>query len=168
MKANKRLQLTLVSGLVLSALCGTTSSTTALPVKLKKPGAAIEEKISSPEITTAETRVNQAKAQLDVASKQLNAAKALLRAAQADVKAAEADLSALQLKAEAQGLVDETGMTPAKAAPVAVASSAVPKEESKNAAETPATSDNPDTRIRSVDFNAEAGDGNTPPPLQLR
>ncbi|MBY0359022.1 MAG: hypothetical protein K2W82_13550 [Candidatus Obscuribacterales bacterium] len=130
--------------LILLSVFSTTGSTMALPIKIKKPAAAPVEKTTTPEITTAETRVNQAKAQVDVANKQLNASKALLRAAQADLKAAEADLSALQLKAEAQGLVDETGMTPAKAAPVAVASSEAPKPEAQ---------DNQDTRIRSVEFN---------------
>lgn len=147
----KAIQSNLMAGLLLVSVLGTTSSAEAIPVKIKKAiTTTTTEKFSNPEIVSAETRVEQAKAQVEVASKQLNASKTLLRAAQADLKAAEANLSALQIKAEAQGLVDETGMTPAKAAPVSVA--AKPAAESQKEESAP----DQDTRIRSVDFNGDS------------
>lgn len=145
----KAIQSNLMAGLLLVSVLGTTGSAQALPVKIKKAATTVE-KPSSPEIVSAETRVEQAKAQVEVAMKQLNASKSLVRAAQADLKAAETNLSALQIKAEAQGLVDETGMTPAKAAPVSIASKT--KEESQTE-EDKAPASNQDTRIRAVDFN---------------
>jgi hypothetical protein len=91
----------------------------------------LQQQTSSPEIAAAEQRVEQAKAQVDLANKQVNASRALLRAAQADLKAATSEVSALKMSAAAQGLVEQTGMTPAKAAPVAIAAKS---EEAKDKA----------------------------------
>lgn len=151
---------------------GLASSAEALPGA--KPKAATLQDItapsvSSPEIASAEQRVEQAKAQVDLANKQVGAAKALLKAAQADLKAAQAQVDALKAAATAQGLVEQTGMTPAKAAPVPIAAK-TSETKTTDAATTPATAPKPtpaptgeDGRIKS-DFNAEQNSE----PIQLR
>lgn len=152
----------------------------ALPGATKKviPGV---QKVVTPEIQSAGQRVAQAKAQVEIATKQLNAARALLTAAKADLKAAETHLEALELKAHAQGLVDETGMTPAKAAPVSVAEKPLILEEettpsaapaSAAPASTPAQTESSapvpqgDTRIRTSDAAEPAATES--PMIQLR
>lgn len=161
---------------LMAAACAisTAGGALALPGVTKKVTPGIQ-KVATPEIQSAETRVAQAKAQVDIATKQLNAAKALLTAARADLKAAETHLEALNLKAHAQGLVDETGMTPAKAAPVSVAEKPLILEE-----ETPATTPTQaptqtessapvpqgDTRIRTSDAAEPAATES--PMIQLR
>lgn len=156
----------------------TTSGAYALPGNTKKAPSTSVQKVMTPEIQSAGQRVAQAKAQVEIATKQLNAAKALLTAARADLKAAETHLEALELKAHAQGLVDETGMTPAKAAPVSVAEKPAVIEE-----ETPAVAPVPvqtppaqtessapvpqgDTRIRTSDAGEPAATES--PMIQLR
>lgn len=155
MKEMTRLSLVLTASM--SLMFGFVSSVDALP-GAKPKAATLQQlnKVSSPEIDAAETRVEQAKAQVDLANKQVNASRALLKAAQADLKAATSHLDALRLTAHAQGLVNETGMTPAKAPPVSIAAKAPVTEEKT---ETPATTapapSGDDTRIRGNDFNSE-------------
>lgn len=163
---------------LMAAACAmsTTGGALALPGATKKATPGIQ-KVVTPEIQSAETRVAQAKAQVDIATKQLNASKALLTAARADLKAAETHLEALNLKAHAQGLVDETGMTPAKAAPVSVAEKPlIPEEETQTPAATPtqapaqtessAPVPQGDTRIRTSDAAEPAATES--PMIQLR
>lgn len=166
----------LVLTAALAVMFGLASSVDALP-GAKPKGATLQDvgtKLSNPEIDAAQTRVEQAKAQVELANKQVNASRALLKAAQADLKAATTHLDALRLTANAQGLVNETGMTPAKAPPVSIATKAEPTEEKKEApAETattePATAPAPapsteGTRIGG-DFNSEQAPSE---PIQLR
>ena len=169
MKEMTRLGLVLTASV--SIMFGFVASASALP-GVKPKGATLQDlgKVSNPEIDSAETRVQQAKAQVELANKQVTASRALLKAAQADFKAAQSHLDALRLTAHAQGLVNETGMTPAVAAPVSVASKVAPEatstttepvteaskpaETEASSAPTPApTTDG--TRIHGTDFNSE-------------
>jgi hypothetical protein len=119
---NKIARLSLVVSAALSIGLGFAAGANAFPYA-KNNGATLQDlgQASSPEIAAAEQRVEQARAQVDLANKQVNASRALLKAAQADLKAAVTEVQALKLSATAQGLVEATGMTPAKAAPVAIA-----------------------------------------------
>lgn len=146
----------------LTCAISTTGGANALPGAHKKPVAGTQ-RVATPEIQAADQRVQQAKAQVEIATKQLNAAHALLTAAKADQKAAETELSALQLKQTAQGLVEETGMTPAKAAPISLAAKPPVIVEDEEQKPTSAPVPQSDTRIRSSEeAPAEA------PPIQLR
>lgn len=166
----------LVLTAALAVMFGFASSVDALP-GAKPKGATLQDigtKVSNPEIDAAQTRVEQAKAQCDLANKQVNASRALLKAAQADLKAAQTHLDALKLTAHAQGLVNETGMTPAVAPPVSIATKAEPKEEKAPVpAETSAPAPAPETAPAATtegtriggDFNSEQP---TTEPIQLR
>lgn len=162
----------LVLTAALAVMFGFASSVDALP-GAKPKGATLQDigtKISNPEIDSAQTRVEQAKAQVDLANKQVNASRALLKAAQADLKAATTHLDALKLTAHAQGLVNETGMTPAKAPPVSIAAKAAPAEEKTpetTAAEAPAPAPAQSTEGTRIggDFNSEQPASE---PIQLR
>ncbi len=136
---NNIARLSLLMTATLTLGLGFVQGASALP-GAKPKGATLQDlqAPSNPEIGMAETRVEQAKAQVDLANKQVNASRALLRAAQADLKAATTQLDALRLSAHAQGLVEQTGMTPAKAAPVSIAAKAAAAEAKEQAA-TPAT-----------------------------
>lgn len=143
-----------------------TAGAGALPVKFRQQEKTPAQVVTNPEIQAAEQRVNQAKAQLEIATKQLSAAKALLKAAQADLRASQTSLDALNLQAHAQGLVNETGMTPAKAPPVKLA---VKDEKAEAAAAdtAPAAAPEPgaDTRIRT---DAADSGNEEAPTIQLR
>ncbi|MBX9688835.1 MAG: hypothetical protein K2X27_19155 [Candidatus Obscuribacterales bacterium] len=171
---NKFAKQSLLAITALSLGLGFATSANALP-GAKPKGATLQDlqQSANPEIAAAEQNVNQAKAQVELANKQVNAAKALLKAAQADFKAATSRLDALKLNATAQGLVNETGMTPAKAAPVPIAAREEKKEEASSApapapssAPTPAATpvNNEESRIK-TDFNNEAP---ATEPIQLR
>ena len=173
---NKMTRFGLVMTATLALTVGFANSAHALP-GAKPKGATLEDlgKVSNPDIDAAQTRVEQAKAQVDLANKQVNASRALLKAAQADLKAAQTQLDALRLSAHAQGLVNETGMTPAKAAPVSIASKAQEPEKTVEPAKdaTPPTAPpastaptpNGESRIQGNDFNAEQAPSE---PIQLR
>lgn len=177
-----------ITAISLGLGCVTTAQ--ALP-GAKAKGATLQDltqtSFDSPELAAAEQRVEQAKAQVELANKQVGAARALLKAAQADLKASIAQLDALKANATAQGLVEKTGMTPAKAAPVAVAAKSEVKDKELTTAPTqatatstnaapaaaptgiPATAPSPaqtgdDSRIK-TDFNNEQS---TTEPIQLR
>lgn len=155
--------------LMTAMLCAVSTAGGAHALPGVKKATSSGQKVVTPEIQNADQRVQQAKAQVEVATKQLNAARALLTAAKADLKAAETELGALQLRQTAQGLVDETGMTPAKAAPVSLASKppVIEEDEQKPASTTTSTSapvPQGDSRIRS-------GEDSPPPeaaPIMLR
>ena len=135
---NKIARLSLVVCAALSLGLSFATVANALP-GVKPKGATIQDlqqQTSSPEIAAAEQRVEQAKAQVDLANKQVNASRALLKAAQADLKAASSEVAALKMSAAAQGLVDQTGMTPAKAAPVAIAAKSEEAKEKANGTNT--------------------------------
>lgn len=122
---NNIARLSLVAITAFTLGLGFAAGANALP-GVKPKGATLVDLTNSaaatPEIAAAEQRVDQAKAQVDLANKQVNASRALLKAAQADLKAAIAEVDALKLGAQAQGLVEQTtGMQPAKAAPVPIA-----------------------------------------------
>lgn len=126
---------------------GMASSGNSMPLKGKKADeSTVNSVATTPELNAAEQRVSQCEAQLKTASKQLDAAKALLKAAQADLKAAVTDRQALRLKHHAAGLVNESGMTPAKAAPVSVASSTSSKTATTSEADALSTT-TPDSRM---------------------
>ncbi|MBX9721159.1 MAG: hypothetical protein K2X81_07185 [Candidatus Obscuribacterales bacterium] len=185
---NNIARLSLLMTATLTLGLGFVQGASALP-GAKPKGATLQDlqTPSNPEIGMAETRVEQARAQVDLANKQVSASRALLRAAQADLKAATTQLDALRLSAQAQGLVEQTGMTPAKAAPVSIAAKAAAAEAKEQAAAasaaattttttstpaaTPAASSAPtpsatpaeENRIK-PDFNAET----VSEPIQLR
>ena len=182
---NKIAKYSLLTITAISMGLGCVTTAQALP-GAKPKGATLQDLTQpasdSPEIAAAEQRVEQAKAQVDLANKQVGAARALLKAAQADLKASIAQLDALKANATAQGLVEKTGMTPAKAAPVAVAAKSAVKDKdlTRTTAPTPvstpaisssapATAPTPaptgdDGRIK-TDFNNES---TTTEPIQLR
>lgn len=149
---------------LMAAICAisTAGGVHALPGAAKKPAG---NKVATPEIQAADQRVQQAKAQVEIATKQLNAARALLTAAKADLKAAETELNALNLQETARGLVAETGMTPAKAAPVSLASKppVVIEEEEVKSGSAPVPQG--DTRIRSSEEPSAPPEA---PPIMLR
>lgn len=161
---NKIARFSLLSLTALSLIAGLNGGAYALPGA--KPKAATLGELSqpsTPEISSAELRVEQAKAQVDLAAKQVNASRALLKAAQADLKASQAQLEALKMNAKAQGLVEQApGMTPAKAGPVQIADkNGIAKEEEKTEAAPPATAPVPEGgRIKLDGENSE--------PIQLR
>lgn len=153
---------------------GFTLGVEAMP-GIKPKGATLadlqQNEADSPEIAAAEQRVEQAKAQVELANKQVRAAQALFRAAQADLKAASAQVAALRLSETAHGLAQETGMTPAKASPVPIASRSVEvkKEEKPSGAPAPSqTTGSDESRIK-TDFNgsSEAAPASSEP-IQLR
>lgn len=138
---NKIAKFSLLTITAISLGFGCVTTAQAMP-GVKAKGATLQDlaqpaSSDSPELAAAEQRVDQAKAQVELANKQVLAARALLKAAQADLKASIAQLDALKANATAQGLVEKTGMTPAKAAPVAVAAKTEVKD--KDAASTPGT-----------------------------
>lgn len=165
---NKIARLSLILTTALSLGLGFSAGAYALPGAKPKPATLqdLTGQGDSPEISAAEQRVEQAKAQVDLANKQVGAARALLKAAQADLKAAVAQMDALKLNAHAQGLVETTGMTPAKAAPVSIAAKAPGESKNKEEANSAPPPQAPplvieDTRIKT--------DGETPSePIQLR
>lgn len=182
---NKIARLSFVAITAMTLGLGFASGANALP-GVKAKGATLNDLMSSstnasPEIAAAETRVEQARAQVDMANKQVAASKALLKAAQADLKAATAQVEALKASATAQGLVDQTGMTPAKAPPVSIAAKST---ESKNTdvttpavAPAPAPAPTPAPDVTTTPVNpVPAGDarikseGSDPPaePIMLR
>ena len=132
---NKFVRLSLVACAALSLGLGFAAGTNAMPGE-KVNGATLQDlqQSSTPEVAAAEQRIEQAKAQVDLANKQVNASRALLKAAQADLKAALSEVQALKLSVAAQSLVQQTGMTPAKAAPVAIASKVVESKDTTNTA----------------------------------
>lgn len=143
---NKIARLSFVAITAMTLGLGFASGANALP-GVKAKGATLNDLMStnsaaSPEIAAAETRVEQAKAQVDMANKQVSASRALLKAAQADLKAATAQVEALKANATAQGLVDQTGMTPAKAPPVSIAAKAA-ETKTTDVSTTPAVAPTP-------------------------
>ena len=174
---NNIARLSLVAMTALTLGLGFAAGANALP-GVKPKGATLVDltapSVSSPEISAAEQRVEQAKAQVDLANKQVNAARALLKAAQADLKASIAQVDALKLGAQAQGLVEQTGMTPAKAAPVPIAvKGPEPKEEAPMPAPAPSATSTP-TPAPAPAVNPEdarikpEGTADSPEPILLR
>ncbi len=160
---NKIARLSLLASTTLALGLGFAAGADALPGA--KPKGATLQDLQAPataDIAAAEQRVDQAKAQVDLANKQVGAAKALLKAAQADLKAATASLQALKLSAHAQGLVQETGMTPAVAPPVSIASKDAPKEVEEAPPPAPAPTPAPEPAADST--TTEDGRIKTAPP----
>jgi len=167
---NNKLRLSLIVMAAMTVGLGFTAGADALPGA--KPKAAtlqdLKQEAGSPEISAAEVRVEQAKAQVDLANKQVNASRALLKAAQADLKAALAQLDALKLSAHAQGLVETTGMTPAKAPPVSIAAKSENKEpEATTQAPPPAPPLMPSSEESRIKTDTPAPEASSEP-IQLR
>lgn len=178
MKRRPVAHLSLLLGLVSLGLVGTTCGVSAAGESTNAPTFTVSDR--TPELDAADQRVAQADAQLQVAKKQLSAAKTLLRAAEADLKAAKAERDALALKQQAQGMADEAGMGPAKAATVPPVTSApkqvavkVKEETETKVTTTPVVTTTPANTesTATVDFNAQplSQDESAPvPQVQLR
>lgn len=174
---NKIARLSLVAITALTLGLGFAAGANALP-GVKPKGATLQDLMSpassaSPEISAAEQRVEQAKAQVDLANKQVTASRALLKAAQADLKASIAQVEALKAGATAQGLVEQTGMTPAKAPPVSIATKSIEVKDldtpappvAPATAPTPAPTPVPNSDEARIKTDASS---ETPEPLLLR
>jgi hypothetical protein len=108
MKLSAAVQLSLVVSLSFGI------AASALPSKKPARGSTTTATavIVTPELQTADARVQQAENQLDLARKQLKAAQSILKAAEADLKAARAERQAIALRTEAQSVANDAGMRP--------------------------------------------------------
>jgi hypothetical protein len=110
MKLSNAVQLSVIVALAVSTTCGaSTIGKKTSTVGATSTGGTV---FVTPELQTADARVQQAENQLDLARKQLNAAKSILKAAEADLKAARAERQAIALRTQAQDLAQDAGMRP--------------------------------------------------------
>ena len=131
MKTKKAAHLSFLIGLVSMSLTGTACG--AAPNNASTPAPTFTMTGNTPELDRADERVRQADAQLNIAKKQLRAAQQLLKAAEADLRASKAERESLAIKAQAQNLADEAGMTPSVAPPVGNEPKAIAVAQPKNA-----------------------------------